>query len=345
MKKTLKEIAELVRGEVTGDENTVITGVAGIREACEGEITFLSNPKYLSLLKKTAASAVVTSRDIKDSSKPLIRTDNPSLAFAKIVSSFSPSEIRHPKGVHPTAILGKDVKLGKAAALGAYVVIGDEVSIGDNSIIYSGCFIGHNTKIGKDNLIYPNVSIRENITIGDRVIIHSGTVIGSDGFGYATIDGKHHKIPQTGTVEIGDDVEIGANVTVDRARFDNTIIGKGTKIDNLVQIAHNVVIGEDCIIVSQTGISGSTVLGKNVTIAGQVGIVGHVTIGDRVVIMAQSGVTKSLAPDTVVWGTPAKIEDSAKKINACVHNLPRLFETVSSLRKKIAELEEKLKSK
>jgi len=345
MRKTLKEIAELVDGEVVGNGDIIITGVSGIREADEGDITFLANPKYFPLIEKTRASAIITSRDIEVPAKSAIRTDNPSLAFAKIVSSFAPCEVKHPQGIHPTAILGKNVALGRDVAVGPYAVIEDEVSIGDKSIIYAGSFIGQYTKIGTDALVYPNVSIRERVTIGNRVIIHSGTVIGSDGFGFVDIEGLHHKIPQVGTVEIGDDVEIGANVTIDRARFDKTVIGKGTKIDNLVQIAHNVAIGENSIIVAQVGISGSTTIGKNVTLAGQVGVVGHISIGDNAIVMAQSGVSKSIPPNTMAWGYPAKPQDVAKRVNACVQNLPRLYNTVAELKKKIEELEFKLKDK
>ncbi len=345
MRKTLKEIAELIDGEVIGNGETIITGVSGIKEASAGEITFLANPKYLPLIEKTHASAIVTSSDVEVTVKPVIRTKNPSLAFARIVSFFAPCAVKHPQGIHPTAILGKELNLGRDVAVGPYVVIEDGVAIGDKSIIYAGCFIGQHSKIGTDTLIYPNVSIREQVVIGSRVIIHSGTVIGSDGFGFVTIDGLHHKIPQIGTVEIGDDVEIGANVTIDRARFDKTVIGKGTKIDNLVQIAHNVVIGENSIIVAQVGISGSTTLGKNVILAGQVGTVGHISIGDNAVVMAQSGVSKSIPPQTTVWGYPAKPEKIAKRINACVHNLPRLYNTIAELKKRIEELEAKLKNK
>lgn len=345
MKKTLKEIAGLIGGEVVGDSGILITGASGIKEAREGDITFLANLKYLPLLEKTSASAIITSREVKSASKPIIQTDNPSLAFAKIVSLTEPGETRHPQGVHPTAVLGKDVSLGRDVAIGPYAVIEDNVTIGDKSIIYSGCFVGHHTKIGSDVLIYANVSIRERISIGNRVIIHSGTVIGSDGFGFATIEGLHHKIPQVGTVEIGDDVEIGGNVTIDRARFDKTVIGKGTKIDNLVHIAHNVAIGENCIIVAQVGISGSTTLGNNVVLAGQVGLVGHINIGDNVIVMAQSGVSKSIPAGTMAWGYPAKPVSHAKRVNAAVQSLPKLYDTVSELKKRIAELEEKLKER
>jgi UDP-3-O-[3-hydroxymyristoyl] glucosamine N-acyltransferase len=345
MKKTLKEIADFIGGEVVGSPAIVITGVSGIKEAQEGDITFLANPKYFPLIEKTGASAIITSKEVKEASKPIIRTDNPSLAFAKIVSLTEPGEIRRPKGIHQTAILGKNVIIGRDVAIGPYVVIEDDVSIGDKAIIYSGCFIGHHSKIGSDTLIYANVSIRERITIGERVIIHSGTVIGSDGFGFATIEGLHHKIPQVGTVEIGDDVEIGANVAIDRARFEKTIIGNGTKIDNLVQIAHNVVIGKNSIVVAQVGISGSTTVGNNVILAGQVGLVGHINIGDNVVVMAQSGVSKSIPAGTMAWGYPAKPASQAKKTNACVQNLPRLYDTVSELKKKIEELEARLKEK
>jgi UDP-3-O-[3-hydroxymyristoyl] glucosamine N-acyltransferase len=345
MYKTLREIARLVDGEIVGDADIKITGISGIKEARDGDITFLANPKYIALVDKTQASAIVTSKEVQVLNKPIIRTENPSLAFAKIVSNFAPSEVTHPQGIHPSAQIGKNVLLGKGVSIGPYSVIDDNVSIADKTIIYSGCFVGSSSKIGSNTLIYPNVSIRERVSIGNCVIIHSGAVIGSDGFGFVTIAGVHHKVPQVGTVEIGDDVEIGANVTIDRARFDKTIIGSGTKIDNLVQIAHNVVIGENSIIVAQAGISGSTSIGKNVTLAGQVGVVGHISIGDNAVIMAQSGVSKSVPSDTMMWGYPAKPVDTAKRVNACVQNLPKLFETVKQLKKKIAELEEKFKSK
>ena len=344
LSKTLKEIAKLVDGKVVGDGEILITGVSGIKEAAEGDITFLANPKYSPLMDKTRAAAIITSAQTK-TSKPVILTDNPSLAFAKIISLFMPDDAGHPKGIDFTVVMGKNVSLGKDVAIGPYVVIGDNVSIGDNSIIYAGCFIGHHTKIGSNTLIYPHVSIRERISIGNRVIIHSGTVIGSDGFGFATIKGSHHKIPQVGIVEIADDVEIGANVTIDRARFDKTVIGRGTKIDNLVQIAHNVIIGENSLIVAQVGISGSTIIGNNVTLAGQAGLVGHITVGDNAVVTAQSGVAKSVPADTMVSGYPARPFMTTQRANASLQNLPKLFELVKELKKKVEELEAKIGKK
>ena len=342
MQKTLKEIADLIGGEISGDGSVVITGVAGIKEAEDGDITFLANPKYAPLLNTTRASAIITNYDVFDAPKPIIRVKNPSLAFSKTISSFTPHEPIKPSGVHSSAIIGKDVSLGKNVSIGPYVVIEEGVSLGGNSVVYPGTFMGHHAKIGNDALIYSNVSIRERVIIGKNVIIHSGTVIGSDGFGFVAVEGKHHKIPQIGIVEIGDDVEIGANVTIDRARFAKTVIGRGTKIDNLVQIAHNVIVGENSLIISQAGISGSTVIGNNVVIAGQAGLVGHIKIGDGAVLAAQAGVTKSVPENTVVSGYPARKHETAIKVNACVQNLPKLYKEMKDLKNKIKELEAKL---
>ena len=345
MQKTLKEIAELINGEVVGDEGIIITGIAGIKEAVEGDITFVANPKYLPLLKKTRASAVITSREVKNAPKPIVRTENPSLAFAKIVSLANPQTVKRLQGIHPTVILGKGVSLGKDVAIGAYTVIEDEVCIGNKTVIYAGCYVGQHCKIGENSVIYPHVSIRENVTIGKRVVIHSGTVIGSEGFGFLTLEGKHQRIPQVGTVVIEDDVDIGSNVAIDRARFDKTFIGRGTKIDNLVHLAHNVVIGENSLIIAQVGISGSTTIGKNVTLAGQAGLTGHISVGDGAVVAAQAGVTKSVPAHTTVSGYPARPHNIAKRVNACIQNLPKLYDTVAQLKKKIGELEKKRKWK
>ena len=346
MKHTLGEIARLVNGELVGDPDVVVTGISGIKEAQEGDITFLANSKYLCLLSHTKASAIITAKDVDNSvSKPVIKTDNPSLAFSKIVGLVAEDKARHPKGLHETAVISKSAKLGKNVAVGAFTIIEDNVTIEDNTVIYGGCYIGAGAKIGENCLVYPHVSIREDIQIGSRVIVHCGTVIGSDGFGFAAVEGMQEKIPQIGTVVVEDDVEIGANVTIDRARFDKTIIGKGTKIDNLVQIAHNVVVGPNCIIVAQAGISGSTVVGKNVIVAGQAGIVGHVTLGDGSIIAAQAGVTKSVAAGDKVSGYPARSHTAATRVNACVQKLPELYKKIKCLEEKIEELQEKLKEK
>jgi len=342
MKKTLREIAALVKGEVCGDPDIVIKGARGIREAREGDVTFLANRRYAPLLGETQASAVLVPRDVAAAGRPLVRVQDPSLAFAQVVSLFTPADVRHPKGIHKSAVISKTAKLGKGVAVGACAVIEDGVVVGGKTAIYAGCYVGHDARIGKDCLIYPNVSIRERVKIGDRVFIQSGTVIGSEGFGYVQVDGVHKLIPQVGTVVIEDDVEIGANVTIDRARFDRTLIGRGTKIDNLVQIAHNVVIGADSIIVAQAGISGSTRIGKNVTIAGQAGLVGHIEIGDGAVCAAQAGVIGSVAPHTMVSGYPARPHAEAMKVYAAAQRLPQLLKEIADLKKKIGALEERL---
>jgi UDP-3-O-[3-hydroxymyristoyl] glucosamine N-acyltransferase len=334
--KTIKEIASLIGGDVVGDENVEITSVNGIREAQKGDITFLGNPLYKPLLNATKASAVITPKDIESAPRPIIRTDNPSLAFSKVIDIFNTKKEKLPqKGVNSLASIGAGVKLGKDVAIGPFVVIEEACDIGDEAVLFAHSYIGNNTKIGKSTKVYPNVTIRENSVIGNNVIIHSGTVVGSDGFGFIKIGGAHQKIPQTGIVVIEDDVEIGSNVSIDRARFGETHIGRGTKIDNLVQIAHNVKIGENCIIVSQVGVSGSSKLGKNVILAGQVGIVGHVDIGDNVIIAAQSGVSKSIPANSIMLGSPVRQISQQKKIYACIGKLPELFKTVRELKDKI----------
>jgi UDP-3-O-[3-hydroxymyristoyl] glucosamine N-acyltransferase len=324
----------------------VITGISGIKEAKEGDLTFIANKKYKNLLYTTKASAIIVGPDINNSvNATLIQVENPSIAFAKIMSIVGPEPIKFHPGIHPTAIIGENVSLGKDVSIQPYSIIEDYVKIGNRTVIGAGVYIGHYTEIGEDCLIYPQVVIRERIKIGNRVIIHPGTVIGGDGFGFATVKGVHHKIPQIGTVEIGNDVEIGSNVTIDRARFDKTYIGNGVKIDNLVQIAHNVYIGDNTIVVAQVGISGSTVIGKNVIIAGQAGIIGHITIGDNAVIGGKAGVTKNVPPNTHVTGFPAREKWEDMRFQAYIRKMPELIEKIKNLEEKIKQLEEEIKKK
>jgi UDP-3-O-[3-hydroxymyristoyl] glucosamine N-acyltransferase len=344
VEKSLAEIAQYVGGKVVGDAAVVIKGFAGLRDARPGDLSFLSNIKYKNLLSETKASAVlVFSHEEFSVNTNLIKVENPSLAFSQAVALFIEEPPVMGQGIHPSAVVSERASIGKDVMIGACAVIEDDVVIGDRTKILSGTFVGFKSQIGKECLIYPNVTIRENAKIGDRVIIHSGTVIGSDGFGYVSEEGVHHKIPQIGIVEIEDDVEIGANVTVDRARFDKTFIGKGTKIDNLVQIAHNVRIGRHCLIVSHVGISGSVVIEDNVVLGGQVGVAGHVTIGKGSMVAAQSGVTQSVDPGSILFGSPAQPHMKAKRVNAAVGKLPEYLKIIRNLEARILELEKKVK--
>lgn len=339
--KTLADLAALVGGKVVGNGALRISGISGIREAGPGQLTFVANHKYLPLLESTRASAAVISQDVKKAPIPIIRTDNPSLAFAKIASALNLVGEKHPAGISPKAHIAKGAKLGKGVSVQPFSVVEAGAVIGDRTVIYPGCYVGRSSRIGNDCILYSNVSVRERVEIGHRVIIHSGTVIGSDGFGFAMVGGVHHKIPQIGTVSIEDDVEIGANAAIDRARFGKTVIGKGTKIDNLVQIAHNVVVGPNCILVAQAGVSGSTTLGSHVVLAGQAGVVGHISIGDGAMIGAQSGVTKDIQAGVQTWGTPAKPLDQAKRTNAALQRLPELYKKLAVLQRKIGALEKR----
>ncbi len=339
--KTLREIAQLINGEIVGDADIIITGFAGIEDAKPGDITFVAHPKYFALAKKTKASAIVAPPEMSANGTAIIRAADPSLAFTRILSSVLEKPSISP-GIHPTAIVSPRVKVGDQVSIGAYAVIEDGVIIGARTVIAAGCFIGRNTSIGDDNVIHPRVTLKENISIGQRVTINSGTVIGSDGFGFIKVSGDYQRIPHIGRVEIHDDVEIGSNVTIDRARLDKTIIGQGTKIDNLVQIAHNVQIGKHCIICSQVGIAGSSIIEDYVTLAGQVGIADHLTVGEGAIVASGSGVPSSLPPHMMYWGFPAKPHMDAKRVNACVQRLPHYVKMINDLKKKIEELEAKL---
>ncbi len=339
----VKDIAKIVDGCVVGDEDVSIEGVSGIKEAKAGDLTFIANSKYKPLLKSTKASAVLVPEDMDNNVEAcLIKVENPSLSFAKIISLVGPEPVLFKPGIDPTAVVGENVSIGKNVTIQPYAVIEDNVKIGDGTIIGAAVYLGNYTELGSDCLIYPHVIIRERIKIGSRVIIHPGTVIGGDGFGFATVKGVHHKIPQIGTVEIEDDVEIGSNVTIDRARFDKTHIGKGVKIDNLVQIAHNVSIGENTIVVAQVGISGSTTIGRNVIIAGQAGIIGHVDVGDNSIIGGKAGVTKNIPASTHVTGFPARDKWEDMRLQAYARKQPGLIERIRRLEESLEELQRRI---
>lgn len=338
--RTLEELAALLGGEVVGDRSTTVTGVAGIREAQRGDITFLANARYDGYLEETRASAVICSREERRASVPLVRVDNPYLAYQKVVRIFRPEVPRQAPGVHPAAIVAEDAQVGENASIGAYCVIEAGAAIGARSTLMPGCYVGHEARIGEGTVLAAGVTIREDCIVGSNCIIHPGAVIGSDGFGFAFDSGKYHKVPQVGNVVIGDDVEIGANTTIDRATTHSTQIGDGSKIDNLVQIGHNVIIGKHCIVVAQVGISGSTELEDYVTIGGQAGLVGHIKVGKRAMIGAQSGVPRSVPPDTVVTGYPAMAHGAWKRLHALLLRLPQLFQRAKGLEARVKKLEE-----
>ncbi|MGZ3589531.1 MAG: UDP-3-O-(3-hydroxymyristoyl)glucosamine N-acyltransferase [Thermodesulfobacteriota bacterium] len=344
MKKRLKELAGWVEGIVVGDGEVEISGVSSIEEARAGEITFIANPKYLPKLGETRASAVIVPKEVTQADKPLLCVTHPYLAFAKILLLFSHKPYQS-KGIDSNAWVSPTATLGKDLSLSPFVYVGDRCSIGDRVTLYPGVYVGEDSTIGEDSILYPNVSIYPETAIGKRVILHSGVVVGSDGFGYVKEGKKNVKIPQTGKVEIEDDVEIGANSTVDRATFGKTIVQRGVKIDNLVQVAHNVVIGEDSILCAQVGISGSTKIGSNVTLAGQVGVVDHIEIGDNVIVGAQAGVTHRLPGNQGYVGSPAMPHREFLRVNAVFSRLPEMRKTLIEIEKRIKKIEEALSSK
>jgi len=339
MKATLEAVAKAIDGTVVGDGSVEISGVAGIREAREGELTFLANPRYETYLERTRASAIIVAENHRNIQKPLIQNSNPYLAFLKAVRFFQGEAERPSPGIHPSTVLGQGAVVDATAHVGPHVVIEAGASVGPRSVIHAGSYVGARTRIGADVLLYPRVTVREDCEIDDRVIVHSGTVIGSDGFGFVRDGDIYRKFPQVGNVVLEADVEVGACVAIDRATTGTTRIGAGSKIDNLVQIAHNVQVGKNCLIVAQVGVSGSTVLGDHVVLAGQVGIVGHIEVGAGVMVGAQSGVSKSVKPGEKLFGSPAHPVAQAKRIEASLRNLPELIQTVRQLKRRIEELE------
>ncbi len=339
MKVTLDTVAKAIDGTVVGDGSVEITGVAGIREAREGELTFLANPRYEPYLEFTNASAIIVAENHRSSRKPLIQNSNPYLAFLKAVRFFQGDEERPAAGMHASAVVASDAFVDPTAHVGPHVVLERGAWVGPRAIVHAGCYVGARARVGADSLLYPNVTLRESCELGERVIVHSGAVIGSDGFGFVRDGSIHRKVPQIGNVVVEDDVELGSCVTIDRATTGTTRIGAGSKIDNLVQIAHNVQVGKNCIIVAQVGISGSTVLGNDVVLAGQAGLVGHIEIGAGAMIGAKSGVSKSVKAGERLSGCPALPVTQTKRIEASLRQLPELIQTVRKLRRRVEELE------
>ncbi|EGO62944.1 UDP-3-O-(3-hydroxymyristoyl)glucosamine N-acyltransferase [Acetonema longum] len=338
MQIKLNDIAARVGGRLQGDGEIIISGATNIEEAGSSQITF-AVPPHLEKAAESAAAAVIIPENIEHFPKACIRVANPREAFSILLGLFTPPPEVTP-GIHPTAVIGKNVVIGQDAAIMAHVVIADNARIGDHTILYPHTFIGQDTVVGEDCLIHPSVTVRERCRLGDRVIINSGAVIGSDGFGFVTVQGIHKKVPQVGNVVLEDDVEIGANTAVDRATTGSTIVRRGTKVDNLVHIAHNDDIGENCLLVAQTGISGSVKVGKNVTFAGQSGTVGHITIGSNCVFAARSGVIGNV-PDNVFYaGFPARPHKEWLRGEASAGKVPDLLKRVKELEQKLAKLEE-----
>jgi UDP-3-O-[3-hydroxymyristoyl] glucosamine N-acyltransferase len=335
---TLAQIHEVVGGTIHGDSQTPISRLTSLAEADPTALSFVTNDKISKAAATLRVAALLVHRHLPDLAVPQIAVDNPMLAFARVAQTFLVRP-QAPRGIAEYVMQGADVRIGTDPSIWPFVTLGDRVTIGNRVTLYPGVFIGSDSTIGDDSVLYPNVVIREGCSLGARVIVHSGTVIGADGFGYVQHQGRHHKIPQLGGVVIEDDVELGANVTVDRATFGRTLVKQGTKVDNLVQIAHNVTVGEHCILVAQVGIAGSTTIGHHVMIGGQAGLADHLTIGDQVMIAAKAGVNRSIESNQVVGGIPAMPQEKALRIQGSIFQLPAMKELVRNLEQRVAALE------
>ena len=331
---TTAEIAKHLQGEVLGDATASLTGFAPAASAKPGDLTFAENEDYFAHAEQSAATAIIADNRFKSERKILIRVPNARVAFAKALALFFP-ERTWAAGIHPSAVIAASAKVDASAHIGPHCVVGERVRIGARAVLQAGNSVGDDSKLGDDANLFPNVTIYPRTEIGRRVRIHAGTVVGSDGFGYVLDAGVHRKVPQIGNVIIGDDVEIGANVTIDRGALGPTVIGKGTKIDNLVQIAHNVEIGEGSVIIAQVGISGSCKLGKYVILAGQVGLAGHLNIGDQATVAAQSGVMTDIPAGGKWLGSPAQPDKQTKRQLIAIQRLPELLKRVAELEKKL----------
>jgi UDP-3-O-[3-hydroxymyristoyl] glucosamine N-acyltransferase len=332
---TTAEIAKLIGGELVGDANATLKNFAPAEQAQSGDLTFAENADYFARAEQSAATAVIADKDFSSATKILIRVSNPRIAFAKVVALFFPDK-KFAAGIHPTAVITRSAQIDPTAHIGPHCVVSERVKIGARTVLQAGVFVGEDSKLGEDVNLFPNVTIYPNSEIGARVRIHAGTVIGSDGYGYVLDEGVHRKVQQIGNVVIGDDVEIGSNVSVDRGALGSTIIGKGTKIDNLVQIAHNVEIGEGCLLIAQVGIAGSVKLGNFVVLAGQAGIAGHLKIGNQVTIGAKAGVMTDISDNGGTWmGLPAQPDKIIKRQIIAFQRLPELLKRVAALEKKL----------
>lgn len=338
MKITLADIAARVAGEVLGDPTIEIQGATGVEVAGPTEITF-AVPPHLEKAATSAAGAVLVPSEVTEFAKPAIRVDNPRVAFVDLLTLFQPPVLVR-REVHPTAVIGEDVCLGENVAIMPYAVIAPGAVIGDNTILYPHTYVGRDTRIGADCILYPSATVMDRCVVGDRVIIHSGAVIGSDGFGFVTHGGEHRKVPQLGNVILEDDVEVGANTGIDRATTTSTIVGKGTKIDNLVHLAHNVEVGQHCFFVAQTGIAGSTKIGNYCTFAGQTGSTGHIKVGDGCVFTARSGLISDIPAGSVCGGFPARPHKEWLRQEAAAAKLPDLVKKIRELEKRLAQLEQ-----
>ena len=334
----LGQLATLIEGELIGDGGLTITGASSLEDAQIGHISYIAGPEALDRGEHSEASALIVARTTLTTAKPVIITEDPRLAFSKVLELFAP-ERRLPIGIHPSAIVGANAHLGKRVAIGAGAFVGDNVVVGDDVIIHPLAYVGHEVTIGDGTELHPQVYVGDRVTLGKRVLIHAGTTLGGDGFGYLQTETGHRKIPQIGTVIIEDDVEIGANSTVDRATVTATRIGRGSKVDDHVHIAHNVIIGEHCLICGQVGISGSVTIGNYVVMAGQVGVSDHVTIADKIVVSGGAKVWGDLTEPGVYSGIPARPHVGAFRVTAAQQKLPDLLKRVRELEKRLEQLE------
>ena len=325
MQYTLQQVAEITGGQIDGDPNTPIAGVASVAEAKPGDLSFAESERYFDQARQSEASAFVLPTALPDLNKPAIVNPMPRLAFGKLLYVIAQQQQKQPSGMHPTAVIGESAEIGEGVSIGPNVVIGRGAKIGDRVTIYGNAFIGDRSQIGEDTVIHANVSIREDVTVGKRGIIHMGAVIGADGYGFVQHGGQHIKIPQVGDVRIGDDVEIGACTTIDRAAIDSTIIGNGVKMDNHCHVAHNCIIGEHTLLVAYTRMGGGVKIGKNVVLSADVRMVDNVTVGDGAILGAGTGVMNDVEPGAQLWGRIAKPAGDERRLQVIFRQLPKVW--------------------